>query len=68
MEIVMVFYLLAIVLGIVLIIAWTILPFALIGTKPLLRKLLAEVQVTNALLERQTKMELRADEIHSRIG
>jgi hypothetical protein len=68
MEIVMVFYLLAIVLGIVLIIAWTILPFAIIGTKPLLRKLLAEVQVTNALLERQTKMELRADEIHSRIG
>jgi hypothetical protein len=68
MEIVMVFYLLGIVLGIVLIIAWTILPFAIIGTKPLLRKLLAEVQATNALLERQTKVELRADDGRSLPG
>ena len=68
MEIVMALYLIAIVLGVVLIIAWTILPFAIIGTKPLLRKLLAEVQVTNALLERQMKVELRADDVHSQIG
>jgi hypothetical protein len=68
MEIVMVFYLLGIVLGIVLIIAWTILPFAVIGTKPLLRKLLAEVQATNALLERQMKVELRADDGRSLPG
>lgn len=68
MEIVMALYLIAIVLGVVLIIAWTILPFAIIGTKPLLRKLLAEVQVTNALLERQMKVELRADDVHSRLG
>jgi hypothetical protein len=68
MEIVMVLYLIAIVLGVVLIIAWTILPFAIIGTKPLLRKLLAEVQVTNALLERQVNAQLRADDVHSRIS
>ena len=68
MEIVMALYVIAIVLGVVLIIAWTILPFAIIGTKPLLRKLLAEVQVTNALLERRMNVELRADDVHSRIG
>jgi hypothetical protein len=40
-----------IIFGIVLAIAWIILPFALIGTKPLLRELLAEAKRTNALLE-----------------
>jgi uncharacterized protein YoxC len=35
-------------------IAWIILPFALIGTKPILRELLAEVKKTNTLLERRT--------------
>ncbi|HVO90916.1 MAG TPA: hypothetical protein VMV45_20440 [Casimicrobiaceae bacterium] len=38
------------VLGVILTIAWIILPFALIGTKPLLRQLIAEQQRTNALL------------------
>jgi hypothetical protein len=40
----------AVVFGIVLLIAWIVLPFAVIGTKPLLEKLLAEQQRTNALL------------------
>ncbi len=42
-----------IVLGIVLTIAWIILPFALIGTKPLLRQLIAETQRTNELLRQR---------------
>lgn len=39
-----------VVLALALLIAWIILPFALIGTKPLLRELLAEQRKTNALL------------------
>jgi len=39
--------------GIVLAIAWMILPFALIGTKPLLRELITEARKTNALLEQR---------------
>jgi hypothetical protein len=61
MEIAMALYQMAIVSGIALIIAWTVLPFAVIGTKPLLRKLIADIQVTNALLERQVSGELRID-------
>jgi hypothetical protein len=45
------FFLFAVVLGTVLTIAWIILPFALIGTKPLLRELIAETKRTNKLLE-----------------
>lgn len=41
-----VLYLFAIVLAI----CWIVLPFALIGTKPLLRSLLAEQRRTNELL------------------
>ena len=41
------------VLGLILAIAWIILPFALIGTKPLLRQLIVEVQRTNRLLEQR---------------
>ena len=37
----------------VLAICWIILPFALIGTKPLLRQLLAEMRRNNALLEQR---------------
>jgi hypothetical protein len=33
-----------------LVLAWMILPFALIGTKPLLRELIAETKRTNELL------------------
>jgi hypothetical protein len=39
--------------GVVLAIAWIVLPFALIGTKPLLRQLIAETKRTNALLEQR---------------
>lgn len=42
----------AIVLLIVLVVCWIILPFAIIGTKPLLRELLAEQRSTNQLLTR----------------
>jgi len=42
-----------ILIGIVLTIAWIILPFALIGTKPLLRQILAETRRTNELLRQQ---------------
>ncbi len=37
---------------IALVIAWIVLPVAVIGTKPLLRKLIEEQQRTNRLLER----------------
>jgi hypothetical protein len=43
--------LLLVVLGIVLAVAWIILPFAIIGTKPLLQELIQEVRKTNALLQ-----------------
>jgi len=46
-------YLVIVVLGIVLAVCWIILPFALIGTKPLLRQLIAETKRTNDLLERR---------------
>ncbi len=42
-----------IIFAFILGIAWIILPFALIGTKPLLRQLIAEAQRTNALLQQQ---------------
>ncbi|MDE2358095.1 MAG: hypothetical protein KGL70_01780 [Betaproteobacteria bacterium] len=41
------------IFGIILAIAWIILPFALIGTKPLLRELLAEMKRNNALLDQR---------------
>jgi len=39
------------VFGVILAICWIVLPFALIGTKPLLRQIIVELQRTNALLE-----------------
>ena len=44
---------LAVLLGIVLLICWIVLPFAVIGTKQLLRDLLREQKRTNELLARQ---------------
>ncbi len=38
------------VLAVVLVICWIILPFAVLGTKPLLRELLIEQRRTNELL------------------
>ena len=45
-----IFWLAIFVFGVVLTIAWIVLPFALIGTKPLLRELITEQRKTNALL------------------
>jgi hypothetical protein len=42
--------LLFVILCIILAIAWIVLPFALIGTKPILRQILAETRRTNELL------------------
>ena len=44
------FYLFAVVFLLYLAIVWVFLPFAIFGTKPLLRKLIAETQRTNELL------------------
>ena len=46
-------WLVVVVLALILAIAWIVLPLALIGTKPLLRQLIAEVQRTNSLLEQR---------------
>lgn len=40
-----------VIFGVVLMVVWTILPFAVIGIKPLLRQLLAEQRRTNELLQ-----------------
>jgi hypothetical protein len=48
-----IFWLAVFIFGVILAIAWIVLPLALIGTKPLLRQLIAEVQRTNALLEQR---------------
>lgn len=42
-----------IVFGVVLIIAWIVLPFAIIGTKPLLSEILAELRSLNEALRRK---------------
>ena len=43
-------YFIGLALLFVLAVCWLILPFALIGTKPLLREQLAETKRTNAIL------------------
>jgi uncharacterized protein YoxC len=48
-----IFWLVVVVFGVIIAIAWIVLPLALIGTKPLLRQLVAEVRRTNALLEQR---------------
>ena len=47
-------WLLIVLFLIALAILWLLLPFALFGTKPLLREILAEVKKANALLEKLT--------------
>jgi predicted PurR-regulated permease PerM len=54
-SIVAILALLAIVLGVVLIVCWIVLPFAVLGTKPLVRELIREQQTTNRLIEAQTR-------------
>lgn len=44
--------LVVVVIGVVLAVAWVILPLAIVGTKPLLRELIAETKRTNELLQR----------------
>ena len=45
-------------------ICWIILPFAILGTKPLLRTLIAEQQRTKALLEQRLQVVVaRAPEV-----
>jgi hypothetical protein len=39
--------------ALLLIVCWIVLPFAIIGTKPLLRQLVAELRRNNELLERR---------------
>lgn len=43
-------YLIIVFIAFVLVVCWIILPFAIIGTKPLLRELLREQKRTNELL------------------
>ena len=50
-----------IVFGIVLTIAWIVLPFAVMGTKRLLRELISETKRTNALLETAGRARTRID-------
>jgi hypothetical protein len=50
-----IFMLVAVVFGIVLAICWIVLPFALIGTKPLLRQLIALQEETIKLLREANK-------------
>jgi hypothetical protein len=50
-----------IVFAILLAIAWVVLPFAVIGTKRLLRELIAETRRTNALLESAARTRSRID-------
>ena len=45
------FYVCLALLGLAIAISWLLLPFALFGTKPLLRELIREAQHTNKLLE-----------------
>ncbi len=45
-------YLFVVLLLIVLAVCWIVLPFAILGTKPLLRDILAEAKLTNAHLAR----------------
>jgi hypothetical protein len=68
MEGLVAFYFVAVILGIVLIIAWIVLPFAIIGTKPLLRELIAEAQKTNALLQQRIGAKPPAAIRHNRDG
>lgn len=44
-------------IGFVVVIAWIILPFAMIGTKPLLRELIQQTKETNALLLAAQKLQ-----------
>ncbi len=46
-----VLYIALVLFGLVLLVCWIVLPFALIGTKAILRELVREQRRTNSLLE-----------------
>lgn len=46
---------LLVAVGFLLLVVWIILPFAVLGVKPLLRELIREQKKTNALLELATR-------------
>ena len=52
-SIVMVLALVAILLCVMLVVCWIVLPFAVIGMKPLVREVIREQQATNKLIEAQ---------------
>lgn len=54
-SIVVILALVAIVLGVALVVCWIVLPFAVIGMKPLVRELIREQQATNKLIEAQVR-------------
>lgn len=54
-SIVMVLALVAIVLCVTLVICWIVVPFAVVGLKPLVRELIREQQATNKLIEAQIR-------------
>jgi len=54
-SVVAILVLVAIVVGVALIVCWIVLPFAVIGTKPLIRELIREQQMANKLVEAQTR-------------
>ena len=54
-SIVMILTLASLALGVVLIVCWIVLPFAVVGTKPLLRELIDQQRLTNKLIEAQTR-------------
>lgn len=57
-----------ILFGIVMTIAWILVPFAVIGMKPLLRTLIAETKRTNALLEAAARARSSASDVASELG
>jgi hypothetical protein len=48
------------VLGFIIAILWVLMPFAIFGTKPLLRELIAEQNRTNRLLEEAAALRAKA--------
>ena len=54
-SIVMVSALVTIVLCVTLVICWIVVPFAVVGLKPLVRELIREQQATNKLIEAQIR-------------
>lgn len=50
-------YVAGVLFGIIVLVCWIVLPFALIGTKGLLRELVRETRRTNELLARPNRSD-----------